>query len=318
MLLNILEEILGKPRKKNINKQQYSFDCPTCSSEKGLSEGDGKGNLEINLNKFIYHCWVCGETHYTKGTLFKLIKKFGGKSYLEKIKKLGYEQEDFNVLNKNILIPDVKLPEEYIPFFSDNIKKTPEYRVALKYLLNRGLDENIIKKYNIGYTEKGKYSNRIIIPSYDEDGILNYYVTRTYINSKFNYINCDIIDKTSIIFNEQHINWNSTVYLVEGPFDHLVVPNSIPMLGKVLSDLLLHKIFTKAKSYIVILLDSDAHDDAHKIYNKLNISHLRDKIRIILFKKDSNMDISNINKIYGKEGVISVLYNNYELSEKLI
>jgi DNA primase len=315
MLLNILEEILGKPRKKNVNKQQYCFDCPTCSSEKGLSEGDGKGNLEINLNKFIYHCWVCGETHHTKGTLFKLIKKFGGKSYLDKIKKLGYEQEDFNVLNKNLIVSDVNLPEEYIPFFSDNIKKTPEYRVALNYLLNRGLSEDVIKKYNIGYIEKGKYSNRIVIPSYDEDGILNYFVTRTYVNSKYNYINCDTVDKTSIIFNEQHVNWNSTIYLVEGPFDHLVVPNSIPMLGKVISPLLLYKLLTKAKSYIVILLDSDAHDDAYNIYEKLNIGYLRERVRLILFKKNVKMDISSINKNYGKQGVINVLYNNFKIKE---
>jgi len=43
------------------NKQQYSFDCPTCSAEKGEYEGDGKGNLEINLAEGVYHCWACGK-----------------------------------------------------------------------------------------------------------------------------------------------------------------------------------------------------------------------------------------------------------------
>jgi hypothetical protein len=34
---------------------QMSFDCPTCSYEiKGLENGDGKGNLEVNYKYNVY------------------------------------------------------------------------------------------------------------------------------------------------------------------------------------------------------------------------------------------------------------------------
>ena len=38
--------------------------------------------------------------------------------------------------------------------------------------------------------------------------------------------------KEIIIFNEHLIDWNEPIYIVEGAFDSIFIPNSIPMLGK--------------------------------------------------------------------------------------
>ena len=46
LLLDVIVEILGNPRKENLTKSQYSFDCPVCSAEKDMPDGDGKGNDE--------------------------------------------------------------------------------------------------------------------------------------------------------------------------------------------------------------------------------------------------------------------------------
>ena len=77
LVYGILIDVLGKPRGENKYKQQYRFDCPTCSAEQGLYDGDGKGNLEVNLAEGIYNCWACGEVHHTHGSLRKLFRKFG-------------------------------------------------------------------------------------------------------------------------------------------------------------------------------------------------------------------------------------------------
>ena len=45
LIYGIILDVLGKPKKTNVSKQQYSFDCPVCSAEKGEYEGDGKGNF---------------------------------------------------------------------------------------------------------------------------------------------------------------------------------------------------------------------------------------------------------------------------------
>ena len=46
-----------------------------------------------------------------------------------------------------------------------------------------------------------------------------------------------------IIFNEGLINWDSTIYIVEGTFEFLSFPvNTIPQLGKQLSSALFFKL----------------------------------------------------------------------------
>ena len=47
LIVEILEDVLGKPKKHYESKCQISFDCPVCSTLKGLDCGDGKGNLEV-------------------------------------------------------------------------------------------------------------------------------------------------------------------------------------------------------------------------------------------------------------------------------
>ena len=40
LIYGILTDVLGKPKKRNESKQQYAFDCPVCSAEKGEYDGD--------------------------------------------------------------------------------------------------------------------------------------------------------------------------------------------------------------------------------------------------------------------------------------
>ena len=133
-----------------------------------------------------------------------------------------------------------------------------EYKKALNYLLKRNIGVDLINKYNIGYAISGDYRGRIIFPSYDIDGEINYYIGRSYDPySKLKYKNPEV-SKMEIIFNEGKINWDSNIYLVEGVFDHITIPNSIPMLGKVLNDILFNQLITKAEAKVIILLDADA------------------------------------------------------------
>ena len=86
-IIEIIEEIFGDLRSHNEVKHQISVDCPVCSYEiKGLDEGDGKGNLEINYRYNVFKCWSCGETHDTHGSLFKLVRKHGTPKQLKKFK----------------------------------------------------------------------------------------------------------------------------------------------------------------------------------------------------------------------------------------
>ncbi len=316
LLYGIIEDILGKPRKKNRHREQYGFDCPVCSAEKGMYDGDGKGNLEVSLRKGAYHCWACGGTHGTHGSIKKLILKFGTKRHIKKLKHLGIDIEEFTTKKpEQNVIEDITLPEYFVSF-KDGESRSLEYKQAWNYLTKvRKIDEETIFKYKMGFTTDGKYNGRIIIPSYDVDDKLNYWVGRTYIKQKPKYMNPDS-DKEAIIFNECCVDWDSTIYLVEGPFDHIVVHNSIPILGKEISDKLMQSLMSKSTDNIVILLDADGWKDAKELYVKLNVGSLHGRVKIV--KLDGDYDIAKINEDYGREGVIKSMRNSFRLKESLL
>ena len=134
----------------------------------------------------------------------------------------------------------------------------------MNYLTQRGITEKQIVKYGIGYCKEGLYSRRVIIPSYNCDGSLNYFVSRSYyIDEKMKYKNPPI-SKNVICFDSQ-INWNEPIILCEGVFDAITIRrNAIPLLGKFPSKLLVEKIFMNGVSDIVISLDNDAKTEALK------------------------------------------------------
>ncbi|MEW3852040.1 hypothetical protein QOZ73_32900, partial [Pseudomonas aeruginosa] len=86
-------------------------------------------------------------------------------------------------------------------------------------------------RYNIGYCCDGSFKNRIIIPSYDKNGDLNFFSARDFLNtSSYKYL----FPKWSkdIVGNELFINWSEPITLVEGSFDALSIRNNvIPLFG---------------------------------------------------------------------------------------
>jgi DNA primase len=290
-IVEILEDLFGDYKMHNEVKCQISFDCPVCSYEiKGLDRGDGKGNLEINYKYKVYKCWSCAESHETHGSIYKLIKKYGNPKQLKKFTLLMPEDigENKRVYNR------IKLPKEFVSFktVSNGIKLLPQYKQAYNYLKSRNINDEIIEKYNIGFCYSGPYENRIIIPSYDEEFNLNYFVGRSYLTkTKLKYKNPEA-QKEIIIWNEHLINWNERIYIVEGAFDSIFLPNSIPMLGKYMSDHLFHKIYENCKKDIVIVLDPDAWSDAEKLYHKIHCGKLMNKVFVI--KLEGNKDIADL------------------------
>jgi DNA primase len=262
-----------------------------CSHEiKGLDKGDGKGNLEINYKYGVYKCWVCAESHETHGSIYKLIKKFGNPKQLKKYILLKPDEDEDG--NKKEYKP-VKLPKEFIPFkdASFGMKLTPGYKQALNYIKKRNITDLMLQLYNIGFCATGPYENRIIIPSYDENRRLNYFIARSFLNkTNRKYMN-PVVQKEVIIFNESLINWDEPVYIVEGAFDSIFIPNAIPMLGKFMGEHLFKKLYDNAKK-IIIVLDPDAYNDQERLYHRLNCGKLMGKVWSI--KLEGDKDIADL------------------------
>ena len=249
LLLNSLEGVLGKSGKRARNN--YAFHCPFCNHK--------KPKLEVQLvtnekGENPWECWVCKTRGKTIRSLLRQLKVPSeiARDVLSCVSKgelVRYHEDDF-----------VKLPEEFQPLFSASNESIIANKIR-RYLHKRGITELDILKYNIGYCLTGDYEGRIIIPSYDENNQLNYFVGRSFENSYYKYKNPSA--SKDIIAFENFINWNLPIVLVEGVFDAIAVKrNAIPILGKSLSNSLLKKIVSNNVKQIYIALDSDALKEA--------------------------------------------------------
>lgn len=334
-LYNILTVFLGEAKNGfDEHSFQYQFPCPRCVERDGFMEAR-KYNLEVNIQKQVFQCWKCSSMEDDmKGSITKLIRMYGNEKLLSEYKeiirsireselyKLHFSDSDFNIDTSIIEKEDLKFPPSFKLFKKDGKNNYG----ALKYLQNRGIGWNIIERYKIGFTEKEeddkmkKYSYRVIIPSYNALGELNYWVGRDYLptSDKFalrtKYANPKV-KKTEIIFNEDKINWDADVTLVEGAFDHIVVPNSIALLGKALDkDYKLYwELITKANSRVNIFLDADAFNTVKELYKMLNHGRLYGKVRYIPVEGDE--DPSSLYQMGGYKKIVEHLRNAQQINE---
>jgi DNA primase len=258
-LLQLLESILGKG--KPTSGGNISFFSPFTSHY--------KPKLEIRLTpdaagNYTWHCWISDKKGKSINTLFKQLNL--PKERHEQLNRI-IESTKYRVPIKESKVNEtIQLPAEYAPMWIK--KNTPDYRNAMHYLLNRGVTVFDILKYRIGYCESGEYSGKIIIPSYDKDGQLNYFVSRAYYKAdKFKHKNPKI--SKDIIGFEMFINWSQPIILCEGSFDAIAVKrNAIPLFGKIIQPTLQKKIIEERVKNIYICLDADALKNALAIAEK--------------------------------------------------
>lgn len=230
-------------------KGEASYYCPLCNHY--------KKKLQINLITQRWHCWVCN----AKGNgLYSLFKKTGA-SYdlLTAVKDINVGK---SLTHSNTETVIKQLPTEFRPLHIN--WNTPHYKNALHYVINvRGLTPLDVLRYNIGYCEEGEYKGMIIIPSYDKNNQLNYFVGRSYYDGAFKHKNPSW--SKDIIGFENQIDFNQPITLVEGAFDAISTKrNCIPLFGKKIMPTLRHTLISKKVPKLHISLDKDAAEDAIK------------------------------------------------------
>ena len=250
-LVALTNSVLGTG--KSTARGNKAYRCPYCNHH--------KPKLEINFTENKqghnpWHCWVCDKKGKRLYQVFKQAEASSDKmSELNSIVK--YVGPDTKVESSEV----VELPKEYKTFDDLNTSDV-EGRQALSYLKSRGLSKNDILKYNLGYCAYGQYAKMIIIPSYDVNGVLNYFTGRSFEKEPYIKYKNPPISRDIVAF-ELFINWNLPIILCEGPFDALSIKrNAIPLLGKSIQSSLMKKIVTSSVEKIYIALDKDAQKQA--------------------------------------------------------
>ena len=262
-----------------------------------------KPKLEIQLDTTAdtfqrWHCWISNQ----KGkTLHSLFIKLGVDSYYINelnliLAELGVKSTYKSTTSISVDVqPQLQLPKSFVPLYEEN-KKSPDYNNAIKYLKSRNIGIDDIIRYNIGYCDSGEYAGRILIPNYDENYNLNFFVARGLYDQDLSYKNPKV--SKDVIGFENQIDWQSPVILCEGAFDAISIKNNaIPLYGKSIQSRLKTKILNSNIKDIYVSLDKDAIDDAVTIAEEFT-KHNINVYLVELNEKDPNkLGYQNMTKL---------------------
>lgn len=278
---NILFNVLGNYKKLS---NELLFYCPECNHH--------KPKLSINLDKNAFKCWVCD---YRGRNIRRIVRRCGNFSQLKKwdqiTNRINYDSFEnlFDEKEEKEQPQKLNLPEE---FFSLTAKhKSRAAHRAYKYLRDRNLTDEDILRWKIGYCLDGEYRNRVIIPSFDDDGDVNYFVGRSFSGDSYKYKNPRA--SKNVVFNELFVDWDSDLILVEGVFDAIVAGNSVPVLGSTVRfDSRLIKKIVYNDTPVYLAFDEDAQKKENKVIAMLS------KFDIELYKIDTSgyEDVGSMSK----------------------
>ena len=295
-LLQLLESVLGKG--KPTSGDNIAFFSPFVSHY--------KPKLEININtttagENTWHCWISDKKGRSIATLFKQLNL--PRERFEQLAKVIESTRYKFQADTDKKTVTLALPEQYRPLWIK--KNTPDYRNALHYVTQRGITIFDIIKYRIGYCESGDYAGKIVIPSYDADGQLNYFVSRAFYKADTQRHKNPNVSKDIIGF-EMFINWSEPIILCEGAFDAIAVKrNAIPLFGKIIQPALQKKIIEERVKNIYLCLDADALSKAVQIAERFMGEGLNVYFVELQDADASELGFKQINKILADTDVLT-------------
>jgi len=255
-----LSDILGGSYRTN---DEFLFSCPSC--------GHHKRKLSINFGSNVFKCWICD---YRGKSIRRVVRRYGPRKLLQEWDELfGHRHDLAEHINFELFeeeVPEVREKVDLPVGFQTLASKTlPKHSSSpMRYLRSRGITEEDILRYKMGYTTVGDFAGRVVVPSFDYDGSLNYFIARAYNGSWARYKNPTV--SRDIIFNELTIDWDSDLVLVEGVFDAIVAGNAVPILGSSLrEDSALFKKIVKNDTPVFMALDLDARNKENRIIRDL-------------------------------------------------
>ena len=134
---------------------------------------DHSPSLSVSEDKKIYTCFVCGHT----GNVFSFVQDYENVSFLEAVKIVA----ERNGIDVNVdLKTNTRFDKYYdaydlaIKYYQNNLK-TADGKKALEYLHKRGLNDELIKEFDIGYANKTNdtLSKLLINKGYSEKELID-------------------------------------------------------------------------------------------------------------------------------------------------
>lgn len=272
--IEMLKQAFGDPRAELDGRgENLSVVCPNRDCGSRIK---GKRKLAIRLNDFYYHCWVCGIKGRRVSWLIRKYKPDSLKFLPDSLVEAEGAPRTDDVQEE---APTVEMPSDseliYETIASETSSRSPDFRDIVNYLASRDIDLDTALRHRLCWSRDGGWRRRVVLPSFDAAGKLNYVVSRRIDrvdSGRSPYYNYGA-KSSDVVFNELDVEWDEPIVLVEGPFDHIRasrVCNSVPLLGSSLplSSALFRRVVGSGAP-VVLCLDADARKKAEKIAGDL-------------------------------------------------
>ena len=231
---------------KKVRDNLWNFRCPICGDSK-KHKNKARGFIYRKKASYFYKCHNCGVgltfNNFLKNIDHVLYTEFRVEKYKE------------GETHRNSPIPD-KVPFKFespkfdksmnrhldkLVKFSDMDKDHP----ALSFLIDRKIPKEhwdklyFVDKFyewsNSIFPEKFNSINidypRLVIPFFDKSGEIFAYQGRAFGKEEPRYITLKIVSEKEKIYGLERIDYDSHVYIVEGPLDSLFIDNCIAVAG---------------------------------------------------------------------------------------
>lgn len=235
--LNIIASRLPLFKKKSQNL--WNCRCILCGDSQ-TNKSKARGFFYMQHNRLLYKCHNCA-AGMTLGSLLEQVDPALAEEYsLEKFKSRVEAKEqtpiDFDyaprkVYEKNPLnvFPSVQsLPDDHEAKVYCRSRKIPDNRLKDIYFLEHTTD---IAKITDKYPSIKNQEPRLLLPYYNPEGALVGCTLRGIRGESLRYISIKIVENETMIFGLKSLDTTKDIYVVEGAFDSMFLPNAIACGG---------------------------------------------------------------------------------------
>ena len=219
----------------------YNFRCPICGDSQ-THKNKARGYIFAKAGGLFYKCHNC-QASMSLGGLIKhvdpnLYSEYnlerykngdtGRKAHKEHgfvFKKVVFESSKKDNAMRGLLTPLRKLNDTHPAIQYVQSRKLPKDKYDTLYFVD---DSQKLKQFVDGYDDKivGNES-RLIIPFFDENDELVGLSGRAIDKNPIRYLTIRIKDDVPMIYGQNNVHKDQTIYVTEGPLDSLFLPNAV-------------------------------------------------------------------------------------------
>ena len=213
----------------------YNFRCPYCGDSK-KSRTKARGFIFRKENNLIYKCHNCGKGANLQNFLKYVDSKIYNDYILERYKKSEKVEPDIGKFTKP------KFLKGDSPLKSIQKVSSLQWNHSVKELVvSRKIPSNV--HFELFYSPQfykwvntiipNKFASlvkdhaRLVIPFFDENNKMFALQGRAIGNEEPKYITITLDTEKQKIYGLNRVDWNKTVYVVEGPLDSLFLDNCV-------------------------------------------------------------------------------------------